>query len=65
MAVSEARRRSNDRWDAENTKRINIKLMKERDAEILEYWAKLEGKTEVFRELMLDYMKKHPINDES
>lgn len=64
MPVSEAQRRSNNRWDSENTKNIHVKLMKARDADILEYWSKITDKTNVFRSAMHDYMKNHPINDE-
>lgn len=65
MALSESRKRSISRWDAENTKVIGIKLMLKRDADIIDYWAKLPEKADAFREMVSDYMEKHPINDES
>lgn len=63
MPVSQSKRRSNDKWDSENTKIVSVKLMLKKDADLLEYWSKLGNKVEAFREAMSDYIEKHPIEE--
>ncbi len=64
MSVSEARRRANDKWDKENTERVQLKMPKGY-GEIIRAQAEKHNlsKTKYIKKLIDDDVKKGESND--
>lgn len=54
MALSESRKQANARWDRENTKWINFKLMIKSDADVIAQIQRQPNRTEYLRRLVRD-----------
>lgn len=54
--VSERKRASNAKWDAENTKRYTLKFMKKIDADIIKILDSTDKKTQLVRDAIRAYV---------
>lgn len=57
--VSEAKKRSQARFDAENTVRFNIKLNRRTDAELIELLQSGGSKQGLIRQALREYIQNH------
>ena len=56
--ATEAQRRANSKYDKKNTKNFTIKLNKNTDSDIFEYFNNYENKTGLIKQLLREHINK-------